>query len=207
MTNTPAEHPSPSLSYATALDSTQAMPSTIVKQSKEYPATFHFAVLAGFLLPFTLVPYLLIRRQTSSLHRRLDALDHHISVLQRTSKMSSLEHALRKEEVAQALTRAERSKRDFVHLRQELDAIRSQNEATSKSTQGALSDIVEEQAVIRERLNVLPQIGTSLADIAAYVHTAELRQGSPSSPASDRAVERLRSTALQLHKQGRAASE
>jgi len=114
--------------------------------------------------------------------------------------MSSLEHALRKEETTQALTRAERSKRDFLHLRRELDAIRSQNEATSTSTQGALTEIVEEQAVFRERLNVLPQIGTSLADVAAYMHTAELRQGSPSSPASDRAVERLRSTALQLHK-------
>ena len=120
--------------------------------------------------------------------------------------MSSLEHALRKEEITQALNHAEAFEGDLRRFGQELDGIRLQNEASSTLIQTTLSGVIEEQVTVRERLDALPQIGTSLADIAAYIHAAELRHGSPSSPASDRTLERLRSTALQLHKQSHGES-
>lgn len=50
----------------------------------------------------------------------------------------------------------------------------------------------------RHRLDLFPRLGLSLADVAAFMHEAELNQGVPLSATHDHGIERLRTLALKL---------
>lgn len=60
----------------------------------------HLTVLTAVVLPIALVPYLVARRTTNTLHRRLDEYKVTIQTLQRDLKTTMLDNALRRDEQA-----------------------------------------------------------------------------------------------------------
>lgn len=52
--------------------------------------------------------------------------------------------------------------------------------------------------LFRNRLDLFPRLGLSLADVAAFMHEVELHQALPSSAIHNHGIERLRTLALKL---------
>jgi hypothetical protein len=70
----------------------------VVTRRRPIPATTHFAVLAAFILPITLLPYLVTRRQLLLLRRRVDELGVTTTTLQQDLTTSLSETAIRRDE-------------------------------------------------------------------------------------------------------------
>jgi hypothetical protein len=65
---------------------------------RPFRAITHLAVLTAFILPITLLPYLLSRRRLSSLQRQVDRMGASVRMLQQDLSHASSEVATRKEE-------------------------------------------------------------------------------------------------------------
>ncbi|KAH7930013.1 hypothetical protein BV22DRAFT_972131, partial [Leucogyrophana mollusca] len=171
------------------------------------PAIAHFAVLATFLVPFTLAPYLLMRQRVRGLHKRLDDLAATTSSLQKNMDKAVVARNLIKVELGRNAAQMEIYQKESKHLHRELERLRTEQTASKAVLQSNLQKLLEERKATRQAeslsvnyLAVLPQLGLSLADIAAFMHEVELYQGLPSTPVNDHGVERLRMLALKLQK-------
>ncbi|KAG2152900.1 hypothetical protein DEU56DRAFT_908078 [Suillus clintonianus] len=160
---------------------------------QRHPAITHFAVLALFLTPLAAVPYLLSKRRISALSSRLDELSATTTVLRKELKTSATENATRKMELHRTSASLEAARSEFIQLRRSLKQLRMERDASEIMTQNALKQLLEER---NERLALLPQLGISLADVAAFMYEAELRHGSV---IDAHGVERLRRLALEFH--------
>ncbi|KIJ70348.1 hypothetical protein HYDPIDRAFT_122059 [Hydnomerulius pinastri MD-312] len=163
------------------------------------PAITTFVVLATFLTPFAVLPYVLNRRRTSHLSTKLDQLVASNAALARSLSRSLHEKALRKEELRRATSLLEEAKKEIHFLRRDISQIQAQHEAF-EITSRTWALIPLHSHLYRECLDVLPRLGISLADIAAFMHEVELHQGLPSSAMDDHGVEKLRMLALKLQK-------
>ncbi|KAG1755967.1 hypothetical protein EDB19DRAFT_1663957 [Suillus lakei] len=171
---------------------------------QRHPATTHFAVLALFLTPLAAVPYLLSKSRISALSRRLDELSATTTALRKELKTSVTENVTRKVELHRTSASLEAARLELIHLHRSLRQLRTERDASEMATQNALKQLLEERKLTSERLALLPQLGTSLADIAAFMYEVELHHGITSSVIDGHGVERLRRLALKFH---RAQSE
>ncbi|KAF9221933.1 hypothetical protein BS17DRAFT_784182 [Gyrodon lividus] len=162
------------------------------------PAITTFVILAAFLTPFAVVPYVLTQRRISRLSHQLDQLLASNTALQKTVSRSTHEAALRKEELSRATSLLENSKKENQLLRRDISQTQAQHEAFQRATRTELQTLLAERKLSRERLDLLPQLGLSLADVAAFMHEVELHQGLPSSAMDNHGVEKLRMLALKL---------
>ncbi|KAF8845742.1 hypothetical protein BDN67DRAFT_961374 [Paxillus ammoniavirescens] len=162
------------------------------------PAITTFVFLAAFLIPFALVPYVLTRRRMSCLSHQLDQLVANNAVLQKNVSTSTYQAVLRKEELSRAISLLESSKKDIQLLRRDISHVQARHEAFQVATRTELQSLLAERKLSRECFDLLPQLGLSLADLAAFMHEVELHQGLPSSATNDRGIEKLRSLALKL---------
>ncbi|KAJ2933634.1 hypothetical protein H1R20_g3412, partial [Candolleomyces eurysporus] len=62
-----------------------------IPEKSQYPASIHFAFVAGILLPLTIIPYFIARRQGSSLQGRLRETETAMKALQQELKVTALE--------------------------------------------------------------------------------------------------------------------
>jgi len=162
----------------------------------------HLAVLTTVLVPITLLPYCVARRNINQLRRRLNEYAVTIARLQRDSKTTSLENALRDDRVRGLLSEMRRESRNInVEMSHGLESLRVETEDL-KAAQATLNNVLRSQLqkaldeTRRTRMAqfaVQKELGISLADVAAFMHEQSLSQGEESSGA-----ERLRWLALSL---------
>ncbi|KIM83769.1 hypothetical protein PILCRDRAFT_818796 [Piloderma croceum F 1598] len=168
-------------------------------------ALTHLVVLTTVLLPITLLPFCFARRNISQLRRRLNECAVIIARLQRDSKTTVLESALRRDQdsrMRELLTemRQESSKLS-AEVRQNIDRLSTEWEhqkevqtTTENELRSDLQKILEETRHARiAQFAVQKEIGISLADVAAFMHEQSLSQGNEA-----RGIERLRWLALTL---------
>ncbi|KAG1791438.1 uncharacterized protein HD556DRAFT_1386558 [Suillus plorans] len=183
---------------------TSAAPTNAVLDARvnffqRHPAITHFTALAVFFTPLAAVPYLLSKRRISALSRRLDELSAATTALQAELKTSATENATRKLESHRTSTSLEAARTELIQLRRSFEQLRMERDASEMTTRNALKQLLEERKLTSERLALLPQLGTSLADVAAFMYEVELHQGITSSVIDGHGVERLRRLALKLH--------
>ncbi|KAF9247015.1 hypothetical protein BU15DRAFT_26915, partial [Melanogaster broomeanus] len=161
------------------------------------PAITTFIFLATFLTPFAVIPYVLSRRRISRLSNHLDQLVASNAVLRKTVSRSTYEASLWKEELSRVTSSLESSKKEIQLLRRDVSQTQIQHEAFQIATDTELQSLLAERKL--DRFDLLPQLGLSLADIAAFMHEVELHQRLPSSATTDgHGVEKLRMLALRL---------
>ncbi|KAG2043114.1 hypothetical protein BDR03DRAFT_942889 [Suillus americanus] len=165
---------------------------------QRHPAITHFTVLALFLTPLAAVPYLLSKRRISALSRRLDELSATTTALRKGLKTSATENATRQVELHRASASLEAARSELIQLRRSLRQLRTERDASEITTRNALKQLLEERKLTSERLELLPQLGTSLADVAAFMYEVELHHGITSSVIDGHGVERLRRLALKF---------
>jgi hypothetical protein len=89
----------------------------------------HLAVLTTVLVPITLLPYIVARRNTSQLRRRLNEYAVIIARLQRDSKTNTLENRLRDDRFTGLLTEIrQESRNNNAEIRQGLEKLRNDTE-------------------------------------------------------------------------------
>lgn len=104
------------------------------RSQRSFPAITRAAVLAAFVLPITVLPYLLIRRQLAMLRRKIDEVGATTKILQRDVNQSLSEIVMRKDEY--------RRVRALLHdMMQEADESRFQVEHLEKK-QAASSEAI-----------------------------------------------------------------
>ncbi|KAG0705410.1 hypothetical protein DFH29DRAFT_276416 [Suillus ampliporus] len=162
------------------------------------PAITHFAVLAVLLTPLAAVPYLLSKRRISALSRKLDELSATTTTLRKELKTSATQNATRKVELHRTSASLEAAKSEVIQLRRSLEHLRAERDASEITTQNALKQLLEESKLTSERLALFPQLGISLADIAAFMYEVELYHGITPSAIDGHGVERLRRLALKF---------
>ncbi|KAG1753784.1 uncharacterized protein EDB91DRAFT_1099810 [Suillus paluster] len=162
------------------------------------PAITHFAVLVVFLTPLAALPYLLSKRRISALSIRLDELSATTTALRKELKTSATENAIQKVELHRTSVSLEAARSEVVQLRRSFKHLRAERDAFDITTQNTLKQLREERKLTSERLALLPQLGISLADVAAFMYEVELYHGTTPSAIDGHGVERLRRLALKF---------
>jgi hypothetical protein len=130
----------------------QGQDDAIVNQRRPIPAITHFAILTAFILPMTLLPFLVIRRQVSLLRRKLEEMGTITATLQQDLATSLSETAIRRNE--------HRRVRALLHeMKQEVDELRLQGEqrasthvAADEAVRSDLRKLLEETQQMRHVL-------------------------------------------------------
>jgi septal ring factor EnvC (AmiA/AmiB activator) len=165
---------------------------------QSHPAITHFTVLALFLTPLAAVPYLLSKRRFSVLSRRLDEVSTTTTALRKELKSSVTENAAQRVELHRTSASLEAARSELIQLRRSLKQLRTECDASDITTRNALKQLLEERKLTSEHLALFPQLGTSLADVAAFMYEVELHHGITSSVIDGHGVERLRRLALKF---------
>ncbi|KAH7887983.1 hypothetical protein F5I97DRAFT_935340 [Phlebopus sp. FC_14] len=148
------------------------------------PAITTFIVLATFLTPVAVIPYVLTRRRVTQL----------------STKLQELAATRTQSELIRTASLLEGARKEIHLLRRDLVRVQSEQEALESVTRSRLSQLLGDRQMTRDRLDTLPQLGISLANIAAFMHEVALHQGLPSNALDVHGVERLRLLALRLQK-------
>lgn len=162
---------------------------------QRHQAITHFTVLALFLTPLAAVPYVLSKRRISALSRRLDELSVTTTALREELKTFATESATREMELHRTSTSLEAARSELIQLRRSLRQLRTERDVSEITMQNDLKQLLAERKLTSERLALLPQLGTSLADVAAFMYEVELHHG----VIDGHGVERLRRLALKFH--------
>ncbi|KAF8138251.1 hypothetical protein EV363DRAFT_1580094 [Boletus edulis] len=179
------------------------------------PAITTVVLLTSLLVPVVVVPYALTRRHISRLTQQIDHLLAANANLQNAVSKSTRDVALRREELARAIS----IEKDISLLRRDISQTQAQLNSFHSATRAELHSLLEEGKLTRQacqcipvrnpcppliltsfrhHLDLFPRLGLSLADVAAFMHEVELHQGVPSSIIHNHGIERLRALALKL---------
>ncbi|KAG6911737.1 hypothetical protein DXG01_007987 [Tephrocybe rancida] len=159
----------------------------------------HVAVITAFILPFTVLPYMLARRQISTLRRQLAETQTSVKVLEQELNLSWQEMTNRKEDTQKLRGTLwkllqERDQEKTLSERKKLEDSKFQSEVKIE-----LQKLLKDSQAARSQGAILSSLGTSLADVAAFMHEIELEMGMLSSRGKDqRGIDRLRSLARQM---------
>jgi len=153
------------------------------------------ATFSAVLLPIVLLPYLLTSRRIRMLRQRIDELQSTTRTLQRELNAAQVKLLARQAESQnqQAALRSVVRKTDG--MTQRITELTAENVAGRND----LSYLLAEAEHSRTQTAALRALGSSLADIAAFMHEMELQMGIELlSSDAQRRVDRLRSSALKL---------
>ncbi|EIM88497.1 uncharacterized protein STEHIDRAFT_120660 [Stereum hirsutum FP-91666 SS1] len=157
------------------------------------------AVFTALALPVTLLPFITLRRQLLSLHRKTDEIRAATNVLQRELKGTLVELSVKKEEHLRMKEMLEEARQKLEATRRDTHRLQLSRLADEKEYQRRLQEIMESTSFTQSQLAHLRELGPSLADIAAFMQEVEIQQGYTSPRKQDgRGIERLRRVALQL---------
>ncbi|KAG6334388.1 hypothetical protein ID866_4709 [Astraeus odoratus] len=155
------------------------------------PAITSFVALATFLIPFAIIPYVSASRRITRMSRQLDQLAATTDALRKNVQTLSREVVIRKE--------LDVLRQDLLLLRRDIEQSRARLESSDSARRAEWLKHTGESKHIRERLDMLlPQLGTSLADIAAFMEETELLSGPLASTTDKHGVEKLRMLALRM---------
>ncbi|KAG6903353.1 hypothetical protein C0995_013106 [Termitomyces sp. Mi166 len=165
----------------------------------------HLAVISAFLLPFTVFPYVLARRQITALRRQLAETQTSVRILEQELNLSWQEMAGRKDEIQKLQTGLLRAHRERDQQRIFLEKRDTENLRSRSEVQTELQNLVKEAQYARTQGALFSSLGTSLADVAAFMHEIELEMGMLSSNGKDqRGIDRLRSLAFRMQTEARS---
>jgi outer membrane murein-binding lipoprotein Lpp len=162
----PALVQSPEYSEGESITST----SSTANGRRSFWAITHFAVLTAFILPVTLLPYLLSRRRLSSLQRQIDRTEASVRILQQDLNRAASEVATHKEENRRmrALLHQMMQETDQLRLRaNQRDAEHLASDEAIRSDLRILLDERQHSRLVQYHINVdnaIETMGTSLAE-------------------------------------------
>jgi hypothetical protein len=182
-----------------------------------FRAITHLAVLTAFILPITVLPYVLTRRRLSSLHRQIDSMGTTMKILQQdlsratsvvathkedTRRMKALLHRMM-QEADQSRLRANKREAEQAAsgetVRSDLRMLLNERQHT-RLVQYHIGNGPDHRYIFSRRTQgaTLRSLGTSLADVAAFMHEVELEMGMVSQGTDQRGVNRLRLLAFRM---------
>ncbi|KAF8639644.1 hypothetical protein AX17_000909 [Amanita inopinata Kibby_2008] len=158
-------------------------------------APIRLALFTAVLLPVVLVPYLLTRRRTLALRQRVDELQSTTKALQHELDAALVKLSARKQEHQRMRALLDDVVENSDHVQHQVEGLAAESTVARQDLHRLLADAQP----IRAQTAALRALGTSLADIAAFMHEIELEMGIQSlSRDSQRRVDRLRILALRL---------
>jgi len=123
-------------------------------------AVHHLAILSTGLAAIAFIPYLITRRQVSTLRRKIDEMGATTALLKQRQALGQIAPGVEGESTASGL---------LAQMRQEMEAMREQLEQKESERAQALSDMTMDVIHINEEMDALR------GDISSAVHT--LQQG------------------------------
>ncbi|KAI0248688.1 hypothetical protein BJV78DRAFT_1233617 [Lactifluus subvellereus] len=160
-------------------------------------------IFSALLLPSAVIPLLVLRRSVNSLHRKIDELKRATSYLHREFRSVMLELSVRREQHEQLRAMIAETREDLAHLRGETQRVQTARASGDEQTRNQIQELVTSD---RTQISRLRELGTSLADVAAFMQEIELQQGFFTPKVDGRGIERLRFLAMQLEGMGKINS-
>ncbi|EIN10804.1 hypothetical protein PUNSTDRAFT_132874 [Punctularia strigosozonata HHB-11173 SS5] len=157
-------------------------------------------VLASVTATIALLPYRLHRRHFQELRSGIDRIALLSDAVQHQLREQGelLGTAIRREEQLRLKSRLEEAMREVSKLRRQADELKLSSVARDRLIRDELEGLREESRHQREQLQVLRDLGTSLADVAAFMHEVDIRQGFWTQRPDNGEIERMRQIALRL---------
>lgn len=183
---------------------------------RRYPAIAHAALVSVVLLPIGLLPYVLARRQINILRRMTEKQERKTTILQNTLHLTSDTHNIMKSEVKRLQDLSQETIEATAALRREISQQKAEHRQSHQTINADLKTLLKEaqnaryvafdlfrapinQSLERAHAASLHALGTSLADIAAFMQEVELDFGMNLTQHTDRlGVERLRILARRM---------
>lgn len=153
------------------------------------------AIFSALLLPLAVVPLFVLRRSVNQLHRKIDELKGATNSLHQEFKSVMLELSIRREQHEQLRAMVAETKGRLANLHRETQQTQVVREKWDRQTREQIQGLVTSNRIQTPRLR---ELGTSLADIAAFMQEIELQQGFFTPKVDGRGIERLRFLALQF---------
>ncbi|KAF8901677.1 hypothetical protein CPB84DRAFT_1961921 [Gymnopilus junonius] len=174
-----------------------------IEAKRSYPAIFHAAAVSTFMLPFALLPYLLVRRQAVVLRKRIVLLEKDMGVLRNDLERTIAHQATIKSDLGRLKTATIESSKGWQDLRKQYNRHEADRHTTDEVVHSVLRKAQDEtRHYSRTQGTVLRALGTSLGDIAAFMEEVELDLGLANGKQRDRrGIERLRTLALRMQTQ------
>jgi len=181
--------------------SPQELPVLSSSSNSKHPISIRtrILVLSSIILPVALLPYLAIRPQLRSLRRNVEELGITNAVLQRDLKAALRKASITRQEHERVEALLRETKNQFRTYRETAESNEVLRSKAEEEMRQDLKNLVEECRHTRTRLDVLQEVGLSLADVAAFMHEVEIRQGWPTKTRDDHGIDRMRQLAIKLH--------
>jgi len=157
-------------------------------------------IFSALILPSAVIPLLILRRSVSGLHRKVDELKGATSSLHREFRSAMLELSVRREQHEQLRAMIAETREDLAHLRGETQRAQTARASGHEQTRNQIQELATSN---RTQISRLRELGTSLADVAAFMQEIELQQGFFTPKVDGRGIERLRFLAMQLEGMGK----
>jgi hypothetical protein len=179
-------------------------------------------IFSALVVPSALIPLLILRRSVNNLHRKVDELKGATRDLHHEFKSVMLELSVRREQHGQLQATIAKTRDDLTHLRGETYRRRKARARGDERMQGQVQELVAyNQYVIslslrasrdltyavapycRAQISRFRELGTSLADVAAFMQEMQLHQGLFTPRFDGKGIERLRFLAMQFESMGK----
>ncbi|KAF8506021.1 hypothetical protein F5888DRAFT_1791944 [Russula emetica] len=158
-------------------------------------------IFSALVLPSALIPLLVLRRSVNNLHRKVDELRVATRDLNHEFKSVMLELSVRREGHEQLQAMIAETRGGLINLRGETYRRRRARAREDERMQGQVQEL---GASNRTQILRLRELGTSLADVAAFMQEMELQQGFFTPRFDGKGIERLRFLAMQFEGLGKA---
>jgi hypothetical protein len=181
-------------------------------------------IFSALVLPSALIPLLVLRRSVNNLHRKIDELRGATRGLHHEFKSVMLELSVRREQHEQLQAMVVKARDGITHLRGETHRLRRARARENEQMQGQVQELIAFNQYVndysgtlgdltytvhcctlqyRAQISRLRELGTSLADVAAFMQEMELQQGFFTPKFDGRGIERLRFLAMQFEGLGK----
>jgi len=157
-------------------------------------------IFSALVIPSALIPLLVLRRSVNSLHRKVDELKGATRDLHHEFKSVMLDLSVRREQHERLQAMIVKTRNNLTHLRGETYQRRKARAREDERMQGQVQELVASNQCQISRLR---ELGTSLADVAAFMQEMELQQGFFTPRFDGGGIERLRFLAMQFEGMGK----
>ncbi|KAN0126603.1 hypothetical protein V8E52_000243 [Russula decolorans] len=200
MTSQRPDHESNPLS--TILDGPSVPTPPAMPSDKPSGPTFgtRLIILSALVLPSALIPLLVLRRSVNNLHRNVDELRVATRDLHHEFKSVMLKLSVRRKQHEQLQAMIAETRDGLKQLHGETYRRRRVRAREDERMQGRVQGL---EASNQAQILHLRELGTSLADVAAFMQEMELQQGFFTPRFDGKGIERLRFLAMQFEGLGK----
>ncbi|KAI0053050.1 hypothetical protein FA95DRAFT_1482569 [Auriscalpium vulgare] len=179
------------------------LPRRPASQSTAISPEARLLAFSAIVFPFALIPFLALRRSLIGLHAKVDHVRSSADGAQRELKGALWELSVRKEEYARLQSQLSETRRELQTLRSQARGMETSHSVKEQEIRGQIQDLLKSRDIDRAHALRMRELGTSLADIAAFMQEVEIQQGFVTKRDDGRGIERLRRLALQLGASGK----